>query len=164
MKSRFSSQHETGDDAMAPEPIADISPDDATVEQAEYPHGVMTTLPVCVEGPVQTQALPTQGSGSRRVTLSTTQPQRLLGKDPRRARATIQVYDASGATHGIFHGPTQNEVNPPSSYAARLGVTLPAGGIPVASAILTVTSREELWAVADTAACEVSVVSEQWAY
>lgn len=137
-------------------------PDDAEVEQAEYDHGA-TSIPVEVCGPVRTQALPSKAAGYRRVTVGTTQALRVLGRDPRRRRAVIQVYDATGTTHGVFYGATAAEVAPPAPFAARLGVTLPAGGVPVASHPLELTGMDELWVLADTAACELSVSAEQWA-
>jgi hypothetical protein len=137
-------------------------PTDAEVEQAEYDHGV-TAIPVEVCGPVRAQQLPAKAAGYRRVTASTTQAQKVLGRDPRRRRMVLQVYDPAGATHGVFYGATAAEVTPPAPFAARLGVTLPAGGIPVASPLLELTGMDELWILADTAACELSVSAEQWA-
>lgn len=142
--------------------VPDLEPDDATVEQEEAPPA-LGVIPVSVEGPVQTRELPAKAAGYRRVTLNTTQPQRVLGRDPRRRRAVIQVYDATGTSHGVYFGTSLNEVTPPSAYAARLGVTLPAGGIPVASHPLELTGMDEVWAVADTAGCELTVIAEQWA-
>lgn len=143
---------------MAPQ----TEPDDAEVEQAEYAGGA-TAIPVEVCGPVRTQALPSKAAGYRRVSVGTVEPQRVLGRDPRRRRVVIQVYDATGTTHGVFYGATKNEVTPPAPFAARLGVTLPAGAVPVASPVLELTGMDELWVVADTAACELTVAAEQWA-
>lgn len=141
----------------------DLEPDDATVVQEEGMPG-LTTIPVCVEGPVRTQALPARAAGYRRVTVTTTSPQRVLGRDPRRRRALVQVYDATGATHGVMLGATLNETTPPAAMAARLAVAAPAaGGTAVASPVLELTSTDELWVVADTAACELTVIAEQWA-
>lgn len=141
---------------------AGTEPDDATVEQAEQLPG-LTTIPVSVETPVATREMPAKAAGYRRVTTSLTEPQRVLGRDPRRKRALVQVYDATGTTHGVFYGTSRNEVAPPSTYAARLAVTLPAGGIPVASPVIELTGMDELWLLADTAVCDVTVAAEQWA-
>lgn len=142
---------------------AATEPDDATVEQVEHA-GPLTTIPVCVEGPTTTRELPAKASGYRRVTVGTTTPLRVLGRDPRRKRAVLQVYDAMGATHGVMIGTTINEVAPPASFAARLAVSAPAtAGAAVASPLLELTSLDELWLLADTAACDVTVISEQWA-
>lgn len=141
----------------------DIEPDDAAVEQEESAPG-LGTIPVCVDGPVRVQELPARASGYRRVALTTTTPQKVLGRDPRRRRALLQVFDAAGATQGVFYGVTLNQVTPPSSYAARLAVMSPAvDGATVASPVLELTGMDELWAVADTADCELSVTAEQWA-
>lgn len=145
---------------------SEIEPDDATVEQEEAPPG-LGCIPVTVEGPVRSVELPAKGNGSRRYPVGTTQPVRILGRDPRRKRATVQVYDATGATRGIFHGATETELTPTDgatapAFAARLAATGPASA-PVASELLVITSLDELWVIADTAACEVSVISEQWA-
>lgn len=138
-----------------------LEPDDAEVEQLEAAPG-LTTLPVMVEGTVRTQQLPAKAAGARRLTVSTTQQQKLLGRDPRRRRAVIQVYDTAGLSHGIFYGTSSNEVQPPAQFAARLALSLP-GATPSASHLLEVTNIDELWVLADTAACEVSVLAEQWA-
>jgi hypothetical protein len=140
----------------------ETEPDNATVEQAEDAPG-LGCIPVSVEGPVSTRELPAKAAGYRRVTASTTEPQRVLGRDPRRKRALLQVYDVTGTTHGVFYGTTRNEVAPPAPFAARLAVTLPAGGIPVASQVIELTGSDELWILADTAACDVTVSAEQWA-
>lgn len=138
-----------------------LEPDDSEVEQQEAAPG-LTALPVVVEGTVRTQQLPAKAAGARRIVASLTDPKRLLGRDPRRRRAVIQLYDATGTSHGIFYGTSSNEVAPPAAFAARLGLGLP-GAIPVASHLLEVTNIDELWCLADTAACEVSVLAEQWA-
>lgn len=148
---------------MAP----DLEPDDATVVQEEVAPG-LSSIPVVVEGPVRVQELPSKAAGYRRVVASLTQPQKVLGRDPRRRRMVLQVYDATGTTHGVFYGATRTEVAPGETggapqFAARLGVTLPAGGVPVASPLLELTGMDELWVLADTAACELSVSVEQWA-
>lgn len=139
----------------------ELAPDDATVEQAEAPG--LGTIPVTVEGPVRTHQLPSRAAGYRRITASVTEPQRVLGRDPRRRRVVLQVYDATGTSHGVFYGTSRGQMAPPAPFAARLGVTLPAGGIPVASPLLELTGMDELWLLADTAACEVTVAAEQWA-
>lgn len=141
---------------------ADVEPDDATVEQAEHTPG-LTTIPVSVQTPVSTRELPARAGGYRRVTASLTEPQRVLGRDPRRKRVLLQVYDATGTTHGVFYGTSRAEVAPPAPFAARLGVTLPAGGVPVASPVIELTGMDELWVLADTAVCDVTVAAEQWA-
>lgn len=137
-------------------------PDDATVEQSQAPAG-LSCIPVTVETPVQSRELPAKAAGYRRVTVDTTTPQRVLGRDPRRRRVVLQVYDATGATQGVFYGTTRNEVAPPAAFAARLGVTVPASGVPVASPLLELTGMDELWLLADTSACDVTVAAEQWA-
>lgn len=148
-------------DATVASPAVDLDVDDAAVEQDVAPP--LGALPVVVETPVRTQQLPARAAGYRRVTVGTTEPLRVLGRDPRRRRVLVQVYDATGTTHGAFYGTTRNEVTPPAAFAARLGVTLPAGGIPVASPVIELTSMDELWVLADTAACDVTVAAEQWA-
>lgn len=76
----------------------------------------------------------------------------------------LQVFDANGATAGVFYGATLNEVTPPAPLAARLAVASPAvDGATVASPVLELTGMDELWVVADTAVCELSVTAEQWA-
>lgn len=149
----------------ATEPVTE--PDDATVEQEEVAPS-LTCIPVVVEGPVRIQELPAKAAGYRRVVASTTEPKKVLGRDPRRRRMVLQVYDAAGATHGVFYGASRTEVAPGDNgaappYAARLGVTLPAGGVPVASPLLELTGMDELWVLADTAVCDLSIAAEQWA-
>ena len=148
--------------AMAPGQMPDVEPDDATVAQEEAPPG-LGCIPVTVEGPVRSVELPAKSSGSRRYGVTTTEAFRVLGRDPRRKRALIQCSDATGASHGLFHGATANEVTPPADYAARLAMTNAGAGLPAASPVLEITSTDELWVLADTAACDVSVTSEQWA-
>lgn len=140
-----------------------MEPSDADVVQEEAP-GPLTTIPVCVEGPVRTQELPARAAGYRRVTVTTDRPQRVLGRDPRRRRALLQVYDATGTAGGVFLGATINEVTPPVAMAARLAVPGPAvDGAAVTSPVLEVTSTDELWVVADGATVELTVIAEQWA-
>jgi len=138
-----------------------LEPGDAAVEQEEAPP--LGALPVTVETPVRVQELPARAAGYRRVAVGTTEPLRVLGRDPRRRRAVIQVYDAAGATHGVYLGASRTEVAPPASFAARLGVATPGGGTPVASHPLELRGLDELWLLADTAGCEVTVIAEQWA-
>lgn len=151
------------DATVAPQDAPDLEPDDADVLQDEGMPG-LTTIPVCVDGPVRVQQLPAKAAGYRRVTVTTTTPQRVLGRDPRRKRAVLQVFDSAGATRGVFYGATLNEVTPPAALAARLAVASPAvAGATVASPVLELTGQDELWVVADTAVCELTVTAEQWA-
>lgn len=140
-----------------------LEPTDAEVVQDQAPME-LTTIPVCISEPVRTQALPAKAAGYRRVTVTTATPQRVLGRDPRRRRMVLQVYDATGTTAGVLFGATLNEVTPPAALAARLAVGAPAtDGAAVASPVLELTSTDELWVLADGAACDLTVISEQWA-
>lgn len=151
------------DATVAPQDTPELEPTDAEVVQEEAAPG-LTTIPVCVEGPVRVHQLPARASGYRRVTVGTSTPLRVLGRDPRRRRVLLQAFDADGATQGVFYGATAMEVTPPAAFAARLAVPGPAAsGATVASPVLELTGVDELWVLADTAQCELTVTAEQWA-
>lgn len=140
-----------------------IEPSDADVVQEESPVPLQT-VPVQVMGPTRTVELPAKTGGLRRVVLDTATPQKILGRDPRRKRAVVQVYTAAGAigtSQGAFLGNSRNECTPPAGFAFRLGLTV--GTTQVASHLLEITSQDEVWAIADTQACEISVSAELWA-
>jgi hypothetical protein len=139
----------------------ELQPDDQEVMQTEHAPGLQC-IPVTVEEPVRTVELPAKSGGSRRYVASLTTPQRVLGRDPRRKSAVIELFDVAGLSRGIFYGTSQNEVNPPSSYAARLALA-PAAAVPTRSAQLHWDVVDELWMIADTAVCDVSVTAAQWA-
>jgi len=127
----------------SPPPEFDNPPGEILQEQPE-PH--TPEIPVVVtriEDPVRSQDLPAR-SGPCYTAQVDTAGQKILGRDPRRSRATVIAL-----TQDIRLGTTQAN--------ARAGAMIPA----VVPFVLG--AMDEYWAAAVTGTTEVSVITEQWA-
>lgn len=119
-------------------------------------------LAVTVTDPARVILMPAQSAGMRQFTLSTTVPVKVLDRDPRRKRAVVTLFDTGGTSDGARLAGTQAATGGPTSFLLPLaGPGIAAGN--VASGPLEITSMDEVWALAQTAACTLSVLSEQWA-
>lgn len=125
-----------------------VAPDDSEVYQAE-PHP-LTALPVRIEGPVQTQAMPTVASGSRNVTINAAGTSVLVGtNDPRRASLTIITNQPTY----ISTTPAQTDQGTAALIPANIGVVL--------------THRQNVYVsgpATNTYPMTVAVLQESWAY
>lgn len=145
---------------MTSVPEFDQAPGDILQEQEPYEANV-PPIPTVVCEPVRTVALPARIGAFAQFTLSTTVPIRVLDRDPRRKRAVITLFDTAGASDGAVLGGTQ-AVSLNNGFLLPLpGPGIAAGN--VASTMLEITSVDEVWATALTAACTLSVMNEQWA-
>lgn len=122
----------------------------------------MTTVPVDIKGPIQTRKMPTESGGFSTFVLPTTGGAvKILDADPRRADAILIVADVAGASRGATIGQKQSEA------AEDIGFNIPLYGTGVSTAYvhppITITSKGELWAIANGATCRISVLNEQWA-
>jgi hypothetical protein len=104
------------------------------------------TVPVSVEGVVQTTDVPGRTTGFRSFLLATSPAQRIVDDDPRRATVTILALDDDIRIAGDM-----------GSASSSGGVKIPVG-TPV-----TLGTSDEIWAASTTIPCEVSVISEYWA-
>lgn len=128
--------------------------------QAEPEHMPAMPIPVDIHGPVHTRPLSARNAGLRSYTLSTTTPIKIAGHDPRRKRMVLYAVDFTGTSHGVRLGNSRAEVEA-GSFPFLLGV-FQVGGTTATSQTLEITSMDEIWALADTAACTLSVASESW--
>lgn len=118
-------------------------------------------LRITAADPLRTLALPAESGGALNRDLATTGATKILDRDPRRKRAVIVLFDTGGTSDGAFIGGTQAEANSDLGFLLPLFGPNIAGGN-VASIAFEVTSMEELWARAFTAACKCSVWIERW--
>lgn len=137
-------------DALEPDAGADF-----LVQTDPYP---LQTVPVEVCGPVETRELASRNSSLRGVTLSTTAATRIAGHDGRRKGLRVWAYDSAGTATAVALGNSKNEAE--GAYAAVLPMV--KTGTVSDSKILPLDSITELWALAVTGACVLSVVSESW--
>jgi hypothetical protein len=123
----------------------------------------MIAVPVDIKGPVQTRKIPTESGGFSTfvVPVAPAGAIKILDADPRRAHAILIVADVAGASRGISIGGKQSEA------AEDVGFNIPLYGTGVSTAYVhpevTITSKGELWAIANGTSCKVSVLNEQWA-
>lgn len=142
-------------------PEFDQSPGDILQEQEAYP-AATDPIPTIVCEPVRSITLPAKSGGYRNYALTTTESIQVLGRDPRRKRAVLQVSDQEGESAGAFLGGTQGEALTGNAFLLALpGPAIAA--TPVVSTTLEITSMDEVWASALTADCTLSVINEQWA-
>lgn len=122
----------------------------------------MTAVPVDIKGPVQTRQIPTVSGGFNTfvVPVAPAGAIKILDADPRRAHAILIVADVTGASRGISIGGKQ------SKAAEDVGFNIPLYGTAISTAYvhppITITSKGELWAIANGTTCKVSVLNEQW--
>lgn len=136
-----------------------MTPTDGEVLQEEAPDNVLEAVPVAVQGPVRTQALPARAAGFRRTTIGTEQPFRIASADPRRRALQIQAYDAAGTCTSVLIANTRSQVE---HTGARL-VMLAGAGTAVATPLLTLTATDEVWVLPVDGPCEINTFGEQWA-
>jgi hypothetical protein len=134
------------------EPDAEV---DFLVQTDPYP---ATTVPVEVCGPVETRELASRNSSLRGITLGTTAAQKIAGHDGRRKGMRVWAYDSAGTATAVALGNSKNEAE--GAYAAQLPMI--KTGTVSKSDILPLNSISELWAVAVTGGCVLSVTSESW--
>jgi hypothetical protein len=108
--------------------------------------GPIPTFPVTVEGPVQSQALPTRGGATiqRKVT---TVADHILNEDPRRSRVLLISKDDD-----MYVAFDQQSVQ--SGVAAIWPKLVP----------LTITCTSGIWVAAVTTTSVISAVPEQWTH
>jgi hypothetical protein len=118
--------------------------------QAEALPDVQITVPVAVQGPVRTRALPAKARVMRTWALDPGQDVQLAGHEPR--RASLTVWEAVGTVFGSTSlGTSQSEARQVT------GVRAPAAGVPVVLA-----DAQELWAFNPTAAPIIVCVSQSF--
>ncbi len=126
-------------------PVGDLSDVLQEEERPELP-GAWPHIPVKVDGPVQTHAVPSVSSGCRTFVISTS-AKRVANADPRRRIVRLL------GTGGSFRvGTTPNEVTNDMSSA-----TWPA------SVVLELTHMEEIYVQAATTDVTLAVIVENWA-
>lgn len=135
----------------------DPAPSEIVQDLTDAPAAV-PPLPVVAAEPLNVRELPSRQSGLQCYDLTTTLAVQILGRDPRRKRAVVTGFTTQATCRGARMGPTQ--AGALSGYAFLFPSALAAGGFP---AILEIGSEDELWAVADTQVCTLSVINEQWA-
>ena len=140
-------------------PEFDQTPGDILQEQEDAYN--TTPVPTVICEPVRSIILPARIGAFTQHTLSTTTPIRVLDRDPRRKRAVITLFDTAGASDGAVLGGTQAVSLNNGFLLPFPGPNIAAGN--VASTVLEITSVDEVWATAMTAACTLSVMNEQWA-
>lgn len=118
----------------------------------------LQTIPVEVCGPVETRELPARNSSLRAVAVGQTTAIRIAGHDARRKSLRLLAYDATGACTAVGLGNSKNEAE--GAFAFVLPLTT-AGSASV-SQMMALNSISEVWAVAITKGCTVSVTSESW--
>lgn len=116
-------------------------------------------VPVDVSGVVETRLLAARGAGMRSYDLTTTTAVKVAGHDPRRRFLKLNCVDFTGASHGVRLGQSANEALSPHAFILPV---FQVGGSTATSVPLELSSVNELWAVADTAACTLAVLSENW--
>lgn len=121
-----------------------FEPQNQVLEGYQGP-GLVQTLPVTVEGPVQTQALPTRGASSTQRKANPGVPERILNEDPRRSRAVLISHDDD-----MYVGFDQQSV------ASAIGALWPKN-VP-----LTLTCISAVWVMPVTSASTISAIPEEW--
>lgn len=116
-------------------------------------------VPVSIQGVVDIRLLAARGAGMRSYNLSTTQAVKVAGHDPRRRFLKLNCVDFTGTSHGVRLGQSANEAMSPQAFILPV---FQVGGSTATSVPLELSSINELWAVADTAACTLAVISENW--
>lgn len=124
-------------------PLQDMEPDLAEVQQVEPPD--IATVPVRIEGPIESRELPSKRIATRTVAVSATVGSMLLSHDPRRKSATIVA-----RSQDILIGASQAQ--------SQLNGAWWPGVIP-----FVITSVTEVWAIGDGGNTDVSIVEEYWA-
>lgn len=126
------------------QPVGDLA---EVLQEPERPElGLPVSVPVSVDGPVQTHAVPSVSAGSRTFVVSTT-ARRVANADPRRRIVRIL------GTGGTFRvGATQNEVSSDMTSA-----TWPA------SVPLELTHSDAIYVQAATTDVTLAVIVENWA-
>lgn len=142
---------------MSEQTYQDPAPSEIVQDLVDAPAAV-PPLPVVAAEPLNVRELPSRQSGLQCYDLTTSLAVQVLGRDPRRKRAVIMGFTTQATCRGARLGPTQAGAT--SGYAALFPAALAAGGFP---AILELGSEDELWAIADTQTCTLSVINEQWA-
>jgi hypothetical protein len=122
----------------------------------EAPAGSAVPVEVC--GPVETRELASRNSSLRGVSLGTTTAVKIAGHDGRRRGMRVWAYDSAGTATAVQLGNSKNEAE--GAYGAVL--PLVKTGTASKSDILPLNSISELWALAVTGACVLSVASESW--
>ena len=124
-----------------------IEPDDSEVVQEE-PEGPIF---VSIQGLVRTVELPAKSSGFRVYNLPSdavagAEPQRLLGKDPRRKSVLFKVVDGN-----IKMGVSKNEAG--GAYAAEF----------MEGDLFTLVTTDEIWVIGLAGTARLTVVNQAWA-
>lgn len=119
----------------------------------------LTNVPVEIAGVVQTRLLAARGAGMRSYNLTTTTAVKVAGHDPRRRFLKLNCVDFTATSHGVRLGQTANEALSPQAFILPV---FQVGGTTATSVPLEISAITELWAVADTAACTLAVMSENW--
>jgi hypothetical protein len=117
-----------------------------------------TTVPVEICGPVETREVASRNSSLRGVTLGTTTAIKIAGHDGRRKGLRVWAYDSAGSATAVQLGNSKNEAE--GAYGAVL--PLLKTGTVSASTVLPLNSITELWALAVTGGCVLSIASESW--
>jgi hypothetical protein len=117
-----------------------------------------TTVPVEVCGPVETRELSARNSSMRGVYLLAGTAVKIAGHDGRRKSLRVLAWDVHGTCLAVQIGNSKNEAE--GAYAFVLPLVL--AGTASASVLLPVNSISEVWAMAVTKDCIISVVSESW--
>lgn len=141
----------------AEELYQDPAPSEIVQDLTDHPADV-PPLPIVAAEPLNVREVPSRAAGWQSYDLTTTLAVQILSRDPRRKRAVITGFTAQATCKGARMGPTQAGAT--SGYAFLFPSALAAGGFP---AILELGSEDELWAIADTQVCTISVINEQWA-
>lgn len=122
----------------------DLQPDLDDVLQAEAPLGCM---PVRIEGPVRTQALPPKGAGGKTWPAVGTKPIQILTPDPYRSSATLMSFDQ---TMIIAFRRADSTDDVMVTYWPKL--------VP-----FTMRARTDVWVAAATGTTMLSLYQERWA-
>lgn len=113
----------------------------------------LVPLPVKHCGVTDVRPVPARAMGGRTYSLNTTTPVKIAGHDGRRKHIQLIAMDFGNTSHGVRIGNSANEA------AGGLGFLLPTVQAGM-GAPLVIDSMGELWAVADTASCVLSVLPE----
>ena len=122
--------------------IADV------LQEPERPElGIPVSIPVSVDGPVQTHAVPSVSSGLRTRTVTATEAVRVANIDPRRRILRLL------GTGGSFRvGNTQGE-----AANSMTSATWPA------SVVLELTHGDAVYAIAASTDVTLTIITENWA-
>lgn len=135
------------------DPPQDGSPSWAEIDQREgVPELPIPAVPVHVDGPVQTQALPPRTSVVRTIMVDNITPQEVLAQDLRRGRAVLFAHDS-----GVVFGLTQTDCQIPVGSRAN-GAYWPMG------LALGLNGSSRMFVASSSATpTRVSVITESWA-